>query len=141
MDKDLQNRLIHDTETRQNLSGLLASIHNRLGGGSPDVQLFEPSQASQFISLVSTGIGAVILESLLFTEAETVHKATVTAAKIADLKARGKSDEIGSALQQLPDDVTETYRRRLASVYGDIDVRSVVLEAVEAVTGVFEPKS
>jgi hypothetical protein len=76
------------------------------------------------------------MRSLLMSEATTVHKATVTAVKIAELKASGKSDDFENTFQQFTDEVAQTYEVRLRSVYGDIDVRRVVLEAVLAVNGV-----
>jgi hypothetical protein len=132
-DVDLRRAMITNPHTLTLVESELAVAQAKLlKANSQNAPFFAPSRAPVFADMVvGDAAGSIVLTSLLLFEARMVSGATATGVRIASLKASGQAVDIQSELDKLQQVITGDYNQKLAGLYGDVDIRSVLLEATK----------
>jgi hypothetical protein len=139
-DVSLRKAVALDSHTTRSLLPALASARERLldAGKSGAAAFFTPDQAGSLQNLATNSLGDVLLQSLLFTEAEMVNGAAsaikdvqgmLSNAATAPSQAIARFAEYGSHL-------TDTFNKSL-SIYGNESLRTLnsmlMIEASKAI--------
>jgi hypothetical protein len=146
-DVDLRRAVAMDAHTTAGLVPSLLTAQNRLreAGDDHNASFFTAQQAASFQTMTLTGMGEILLQSLLFTEADIIRGAAalkdvngmLDAVATSPSKAINRFAEFGA-------DFTDTFNHRLSSVYGNDALRAlssmVLLEASRAIDPGFSSK-
>lgn len=125
---NLRRAMARHPQTIATLAGRLAGIQSQLresGIGNPDD--FDPSQASDFVEMAINAFGDVKFASLLETEADLVRGATGALEDISKAldKVAAFPTQAIKLLANFAADLTDTFNRRVSSIYSGISGRVV----------------
>jgi hypothetical protein len=139
-DANLRKAIAFDSHTMGSLVSALTTARNRLldAGDSKSAAFFTPDQASSFQSLAANSTGGILLQSLLFTEAEMVNGAASTLKDVQGMLSRAAMapSQAITRFAQYGADLTETFNKSL-SIYGNESLRTLnsmlLVEASKAI--------
>ena len=127
-DVDLRGAVAADSHTIATLAGRLSGIQNQLlKAGLGEARFFAPSMAARFVGLALDATGDVFIRSLLFTEAQLVGGATDALKNISGALATAATapTQAMKTLANFAADLTDTFNRRVSSVYAGMPGRVV----------------
>jgi len=140
-DVNLRQAVAFDPHTTASLVPALLTAQTRLreAGDDSDAAFFTAQQAATFQNMTRSGMGDMLLQSLLFTEAEIIRGATA-ALKDVNRMLDAVDTAPTMAINRFADfgaDLTNTFNSKLSSVYGGDALRAlssaVLLEASRAI--------
>ena len=146
VDVTLRRAMVEDRHTTMALvCALLAARTRLLEAGNPSkAAFFNADQAGSFKGMARSDMGDMLLDSLLFTEAEIIGGATGALEDLQDMLADAASAP-AKAISHFADfgaGLTDTFNHRLKSTYGDDSLRAlgsvVLLEASMAIDLAFQ---
>jgi len=125
---DLRRAVARDPHSIGTLGGRLSVIQSQLlEAGSGNASFFAPSLAGRFVELALNATGDVLFSSLLFTEAQLVRGATDALKEISAAAASVATTPTQAikTLAKFAADLTDTFGKRVSSVYSGISGRVV----------------
>jgi hypothetical protein len=127
-DVNLRRAVAHDSHTIATLAGRLSEIQRQLlEASSGDASFFAPSMAGKFVELALNATGDEFLYRLLFTEAELVRGAADALKQVSASLATAATapTQAIKTLAEFAADITDTFNRRVSSVYSGMSGRVV----------------
>lgn len=127
-DVDLRRAVGCDSHSIATLGGRLSGIQNQLlEAASGNASFFAPSMAGRFVELALNATGDGLFSSLLFTEGQLIRGATDALKQISAglVTAAAAPTEAIKTLAKFAADLTDTFGKRVSSVYSGISGRVV----------------
>jgi hypothetical protein len=129
MADDLRERMIYSGETTSALTAQLKRISSLLRA-TPDLSgtadFYDPARSAVLLRQATTQPWESLLKSLLSTEADIINGARDTGITLAEfLQAGAAPDHLMGTLARFGSKATDTFNRRIRSVYGGEAVRAL----------------
>jgi hypothetical protein len=127
-DANLRKAIVFDSHTTGSLVAALTTARKRLldAGDSRSTAFFTPDQAGSFKSLATNSTGDILLQSLLFTEAEMVNGAASTLKDVQGMlsKAATAPSQAIARFAEYGAHLTTTFNKSL-TIYGNESLRTL----------------